>query len=104
VKLLIGQNHCGCSVFIAEQSMCHMPFSLLVPGEGLLVGNFARALFLVHSECAESSYISSRPFRVNAGPVHAYTQASTAQLMKSKPIVISIPTMCVFLRNLTITA
>lgn len=45
--------------------------SLLVPGEGLLVGSFARALFLVHSECAESAYINSRPFRVNAGPVGA---------------------------------
>lgn len=43
--------------------------SLLKPGEGLLVGNFARAMFLVHSECAQSAYISSRPFRVNAGPV-----------------------------------
>ena len=43
--------------------------SLLVQGEGLLVGSFARALFLVHSECAESAYINSRPFRVNAGPV-----------------------------------
>ncbi len=43
--------------------------SLLVPGEGLAVGSFARGLFLVHSECAESAYISSRPFRVNAGPV-----------------------------------
>ncbi|KAF7802961.1 3-dehydroquinate synthase [Senna tora] len=46
--------------------------SLLRPGEGLLVGSFARGLFLVHSECLESSYIASRPFRVNAGPVHAY--------------------------------
>ncbi|PHT50206.1 hypothetical protein CQW23_09953 [Capsicum baccatum] len=46
--------------------------SLMKPGEGLLVGSFARGLFLVHSECLESDYISSRPFRVNAGPVHAY--------------------------------
>ncbi|XP_028096456.1 uncharacterized protein LOC114296365 isoform X5 [Camellia sinensis] len=38
----------------------------------LEVGSFARGLFLVHSECLESNYISSRPFRVNAGPVHAY--------------------------------
>ncbi|XP_030469720.1 uncharacterized protein LOC115688122 isoform X1 [Syzygium oleosum] len=45
---------------------------LMKPGEGLLVGSFARGLFLVHSECMESDYISSRPFRVNAGPVHAY--------------------------------
>ncbi|KAK6155111.1 hypothetical protein DH2020_009359 [Rehmannia glutinosa] len=40
--------------------------SLMKPGEGLLVGSFARGLFLVHSECLESNYISSRPFRVNA--------------------------------------
>lgn len=30
------------------------------------VGSFARGLFLVHSECLETNYISSRPFRVNA--------------------------------------
>ncbi|KAK1432853.1 hypothetical protein QVD17_09755 [Tagetes erecta] len=46
--------------------------SLMKPGEGLLVGSFARGLFLVHSECLESNYIASRPFRVNAGPVHSY--------------------------------
>ncbi|XP_021983339.1 3-dehydroquinate synthase homolog isoform X3 [Helianthus annuus] len=46
--------------------------SLMKPGEGVLVGSFARGLFLVHSECLESNYIASRPFRVNAGPVHAY--------------------------------
>ncbi|KAG7985430.1 hypothetical protein I3843_03G025200 [Carya illinoinensis] len=46
--------------------------SLMRPGEGLLVGSFARGLFLVHSECLESNYIASRPFRVNAGPVHTY--------------------------------
>ncbi|KAL3629347.1 hypothetical protein CASFOL_026569 [Castilleja foliolosa] len=46
--------------------------SIMKPSEGLLVGSFARGLFLVHSECLESNYISSRPFRVNAGPVHSY--------------------------------
>ncbi|KAK3240337.1 hypothetical protein CYMTET_49817 [Cymbomonas tetramitiformis] len=46
---------------------------LLEPGEGILVGSFARALFLVHSECMPSDYVASRPFRVNAGPVHSYT-------------------------------
>lgn len=39
-----------------------------------MVGSFARALFLVHSECAESQYIASRPFRINAGPVSARSQ------------------------------
>ncbi len=43
-------------------------------GEGLLVGNSSSALFLVHSESVENPYVSPRPFRVNAGPVHAYTR------------------------------
>ena len=41
-------------------------------GDGMLVGSFASGLFLVHSETLESEYVASRPFRVNAGPVHAY--------------------------------
>ncbi|KAH9545507.1 hypothetical protein CY35_12G051600 [Sphagnum magellanicum] len=53
--------------------------NLLRPGEGLLVGSFARAFFLVHSECLESSYVASRPFRVNAGPVHAYVSMAGGQ-------------------------
>ena len=44
----------------------------LKPGQGLLLSSFSRGFFLVHSECEESSYINSRPFRVNAGPVHSY--------------------------------
>ena len=27
-------------------------------------------------QCADSAYINSRPFRVNAGPVHAYTHTT----------------------------
>jgi len=46
--------------------------TLMAPGEGLLVGSFARGLFLVHSECLVSDYVASRPFRVNAGPVCSY--------------------------------
>uniref|UniRef100_A0A0D3FED5 3-dehydroquinate synthase n=1 Tax=Oryza barthii TaxID=65489 RepID=A0A0D3FED5_9ORYZ len=46
--------------------------SMMRPGEGLLVGSYARGMFLVHSECLETNYIASRPFRVNAGPAHAY--------------------------------
>ena len=41
-------------------------------GEGMLVGSYSQGLFLVHSESMESEYVASRPFRVNAGPVHAY--------------------------------
>ncbi len=42
------------------------------PGEGMLVGNSSAALFLVHAESLENPYVAARPFRVNAGPVHAY--------------------------------
>lgn len=41
-------------------------------GEGMLVGSFSKAMFLVHSESLKSEYVDSRPFRVNAGPVQAY--------------------------------
>lgn len=41
-------------------------------GEGCLVGNSSQALFLVHAESIDNPYVSPRPFRVNAGPVHAY--------------------------------
>lgn len=43
-------------------------------GEGMLVGNSSGALFLVHAESVLNPYVSPRPFRVNAGPVHAYTR------------------------------
>jgi 3-dehydroquinate synthase II len=43
-------------------------------GEGMLVGNSSSALFLVHSESISNPYVAPRPFRVNAGPVHAYTR------------------------------
>jgi 3-dehydroquinate synthase II len=41
-------------------------------GEGMLVGNTATGFFLVHSESIDNPYVASRPFRVNAGAVHAY--------------------------------
>jgi 3-dehydroquinate synthase II len=42
--------------------------------EGMLVGSLSRGLFFVHAETAESPYVASRPFRVNAGAVHAYVR------------------------------
>jgi 3-dehydroquinate synthase II len=44
-------------------------------GEGVLVGNTSNAFFLVHSESIETPYVAPRPFRVNAGGVHAYVLA-----------------------------
>ena len=52
--------------------VCVDTASLLRTGEGMLVGNTASGLFLVHAETLESGYVGARPFRVNAGAVHAY--------------------------------
>jgi len=52
--------------------VCVDTCSLMVRGEGMLVGSQSFALFLVHSESEESPYVAARPFRVNAGPVYAY--------------------------------
>jgi 3-dehydroquinate synthase II len=38
----------------------------------MLVGHSSQSLFLVHSESVENPFVNPRPFRVNAGPVHAY--------------------------------
>ncbi|RJR26368.1 MAG: 3-dehydroquinate synthase II [Desulfobacteraceae bacterium] len=54
--------------------VCVDTCTLMGPGEGLLVGNTGQAFFLVQSECLENPYVSPRPFRVNAGPVHAYVK------------------------------
>jgi 3-dehydroquinate synthase II len=43
-------------------------------GQGMLVGNSSSALFLVHAESIYNPYVAPRPFRVNAGAVHAYTR------------------------------
>lgn len=48
--------------------------SMFAEGEGMLVGSQSNAMFLVHAETLETEYVAARPFRVNAGPVHAYTR------------------------------
>jgi len=54
--------------------VCVDTCTMMGAGQGILVGNSSGALFLVHSESVENPYVSPRPFRVNAGPVHAYTR------------------------------
>ncbi len=61
--------------------VCIDTASLLSVGEGMLIGSQAGGLFLVHSETLETEYVSARPFRVNAGAVHAYVLAPN---MKTK--------------------
>lgn len=51
----------------------------MVAGEGILIGNSSGALFLVHSESVKNPYVAPRPFRVNAGPVHAYARVGSGK-------------------------
>jgi len=53
--------------------------SLMEHDEGMLVGSMSRGLFFVHAETAESPYVASRPFRVNAGAVHAYVRTPAGE-------------------------
>ena len=48
--------------------------SLLKRGQGMLVGNSSAFTFLVHAETEHNEYVAARPFRVNAGAVHAYAR------------------------------
>jgi 3-dehydroquinate synthase II len=59
--------------------VCVDTCSSMIPGEGMLVGNSSQALFLVHSESVENPFVNTRPFRVNAGPVHSYIHLADRQ-------------------------
>ena len=52
--------------------VCIDTMSMLHRGQGMLVGNSSAFTFLVHAETEHNEYVASRPFRVNAGAVHAY--------------------------------
>jgi len=52
--------------------VCVDTISMLKTGQGMLVGNSSAFSFLVHAETEENPYVASRPFRINAGAVHAY--------------------------------
>lgn len=56
--------------------VCVDTVAILSLGEGLLVGSQTKGLFLIHSETLENPYVETRPFRVNAGAVHAYVRVS----------------------------
>jgi 3-dehydroquinate synthase II len=52
--------------------VCVDTISMLNQGEGMLIGNQAKGFFLLHGEIADTEFVNSRPFRVNAGAVHSY--------------------------------
>lgn len=52
--------------------VCVDTTSMLHTGQGMLVGNSSAFTFLVHAETESNPYVAARPFRINAGAVHAY--------------------------------
>lgn len=54
--------------------VCVDTTSMLRRGQGLLIGNSSAFTFLVHAETESNPYVAARPFRINAGAVHAYVQ------------------------------
>jgi 3-dehydroquinate synthase II len=61
----ICQGGVGYRVFV--DTICYMNQT-----QGALVGNTTHGYFLVLSESIDNPYTGKRPFRVNAGSVHAY--------------------------------
>jgi 3-dehydroquinate synthase II len=70
---LITANITGVKQLGMGDRACLDTCTQMTLGEGMLVGNTASGFFLVHSESIDNPYVASRPFRVNAGAVHAYT-------------------------------
>ncbi len=54
--------------------VCVDTLSMLQKGQGMLVGNSSAFTFLVHAETEHNEFVAARPFRINAGAVHAYAQ------------------------------
>lgn len=54
--------------------VCLDTMTIMHKGQGMLVGNSSAFTFLVHAETERNEYVASRPFRVNAGSVHAYVR------------------------------
>lgn len=54
--------------------VCVDTLSWLRRGQGMLAGNSSAFTFLVHAETEHNEYVAARPFRINAGAVHAYAR------------------------------
>ncbi|NCD26309.1 MAG: 3-dehydroquinate synthase II family protein [Deltaproteobacteria bacterium] len=52
--------------------VCVDTMSLMKSGQGMLVGNSSAFTFLINAETESNPYVAPRPFRINAGAVHAY--------------------------------
>jgi len=64
-------------------------------GQGMLVGNSSSGLLLVHAENVETPYCATRPFRVNAGGVHAYVRVPDGKTAYLADLTVGDPVMVI---------
>jgi len=71
-QVVLGKCYRSEKSAVVADRVCVDLVQALSPLEGCWVGSSAKILALILSEAATSSLVPSRPFRVNAGPVHSY--------------------------------
>lgn len=84
--------------------VCVDTCTLMKEGEGLLVGNSSAFLFLVQAETKLNPYVAPRPFRVNAGPVHAYVRSAGGRTRYLSELKAGDPVLIVRAQGSTQTA
>jgi 3-dehydroquinate synthase II len=75
--------------------VCVDTIANMEPGQGMLVGNSSSGMFLVHAENVETPYCATRPFRVNAGAVHAYVRVPDGKTAYLADISIGDPVLII---------
>lgn len=84
--------------------VCIDTCTLMAAGEGILVGNGSGFMFLVQAEVTPNPYVAPRPFRVNAGPVHAYVIVPGGRTRYLSELRAGDPILIVHARGATQTA
>lgn len=84
--------------------VCVDTCTMMEAGEGMLVGNSSSLLFLVQAEAKENPYVAPRPFRVNAGPVHAYLRVPNGRTRYLSELEAGDPLLLVSARGKTQSA
>jgi 3-dehydroquinate synthase II len=84
--------------------VCIDTCTLMAAGEGILVGNGSGFMFLVQAEVTPNPYVAPRPFRVNAGPVHAYVRVPGGRTRYLSELRAGDPILIVHARGATQTA
>jgi 3-dehydroquinate synthase II len=75
--------------------VCVDTITNMQPGQGMLVGNSSSGMFLVHAENVETPYCATRPFRVNAGAVHAYVRVPDGKTAYLADVSIGDPVLII---------